>query len=213
MKKLRSKGLSRRYWVTACTGCRMRRGQDLSIIILGGQEESKDTAYLSGCDSNVVGSALLSSLSALPDSLAPRVNSAVVTECLRIRFVFQRHMSSSVARPARRAPVCDRLPMFGADRRPAEAARPRSPALPASVRAVPRGVCTGAAPWWLLRGHISVLLVLFSGRRCPQSSHLRGELRAGGVLFNLIARIHSFGSCSSPRSSIFINLPPLGSAL
>lgn len=127
MKKLRSKGLSRRYWVTACTGCRMRRGQDLSIIILGGQEESKDTAYLSGCDSNVVGSALLSSLSALPDSLAPRVNSAVVTECLRIRFVFQRHVSSSVARPARPAPVCDRLPMFGADRRPAEAARPGAP--------------------------------------------------------------------------------------
>lgn len=133
MKKLRSKGLSRRYWVIACTGCRMRRGQDPLMIILGGQEESNDTAYLSGCDSRVVGSALLSSLSALPDALAPRVNSAVVTECLRIRFVFEARVFL-FGLPARRAPVCDRLPTFGADRRPAEAARPRSPALPASVR-------------------------------------------------------------------------------
>lgn len=81
----------------------MRRGQDPLMIILGGQEESNDTAYLSGCDSRVVG-ALLSSLSALPDALAPRVNSAVVTECLRIRLVFEARVSS-FGLPARRAPA------------------------------------------------------------------------------------------------------------
>ena len=73
MKKLRSKGLSRRYWVIACTGCRMRRGQDTSITIPGvGQDKSKNIAYLSECTSRVVGSALFSSLSVLPDALVPQ---------------------------------------------------------------------------------------------------------------------------------------------
>lgn len=73
MKRLRSKGLSRRYWVVARTGCQMRRGQNTSIAILGvGQDKSKAIAYLGARAPRVAGSTLLSSLSVLPDAPVPQ---------------------------------------------------------------------------------------------------------------------------------------------
>lgn len=73
MKRLRSKGLSRRYWVTACTGCQMRRGQKTPITILGvGRDKSENIAYLGARAPRVAGGTLLSSLSVLPDALVPQ---------------------------------------------------------------------------------------------------------------------------------------------
>lgn len=48
-----------------------------------------------------------------------------------------------------------------------------------------------------------MLLVLFSGSDAPRVLAPRGELRAGGVLFSLMAWIRLVGSCSSPAEQHF----------
>lgn len=204
MEKLRSKGLSRRYcyslhWMSDGGGAKIPW-----IIILGGQEESKDTAYLSGCDSRVVGAPCFPAFQPfLMNWPQGRLFCCGHRVPAYSGFVFEARVFL-FGLPARRAPG----PVTGCPRRldprcrAARAPEPRSAGGPSGR---PSGCLYWAAPWWLLRGRISVLLALFSEafKASPEFSRLRGELGAGGVLFNLMVRIHSFSVHVHLRGAAF----------
>lgn len=100
--------LSKHYWVIACAGCSVRRGQNTLIMILGvGQGKTPIISHLSESTFRVVGSTLLSSLAVLPNEifLQKLISSEkdrkniVVPKCIFILFTFQMPAFSFVGWP------------------------------------------------------------------------------------------------------------------